>query len=737
MAEELYEHLTGHVGPREPWICRWTVCRNPANVGRHWPYRSSLLQHLPHECPHCGYRTTFQWRLATHLRKHELEDGSPAAQSSQQQRYAMPNGDGRSGALALQPRAVSDDNAYANDEDEDDGDCFFEEQGQQPQQRRAGRAAAHLAQVLVVDGAGKQCGDPRQVVVTDGDTVGTVVAAIEREVLPVGCSVAHVWRCTSEGLRVLIDSRQYGYAFDLMSDGCAVAVDYMEPAGAVVPDNPASEEDANAGGDAPSQPPRQNQPPNPNAPEEDPPLAADTRARLATSPDAVVAVGTTPEGLPMLLSVRRSLDLRSAVASALGLSGGAQSIVPEGIAAPFAALSRAVHRHCCGVGVTQIDGCRTYVTSKQVCELMGQPVLAALLGVDSPLKQSSKARAPQHLAGTFGLRAKPLVTSVEFLGGVDRGGYNATEVTRQLSGTVHVGVPLDDQRPTTVVRVARDEEPSTRKVAEWEDLRALRGATWRCPVADARGRPTVRTLTGRIAEEHAGLVAAIAALQSPAVTYCVTRQSVGEAVAQLGRSLYMLHEVGEVHGDVCPVNTLLLSTGAKMIDALRIRTGTIAFAGTPGWCAPEQALYKPVTPAADVYPLGLMLVKLLSACIYGEERKYILPTSQDASKRVRLLPDPSILIDTKKIDMHDESARAAWKAFIERCVAFEPERRPANGSVFADELDALMAKFPLPGALENAYRPPGELMPGAVVNGTTGPVRVVFDTYSSVRSAFD
>eukprot|EP00727_Mastigamoeba_balamuthi_P000224 m51a1_g10199 hypothetical protein (347) ;mRNA; f:43103-44697 len=219
-AEELFEHLSAHAS-HEPWECRWSECRNPANVGRHWPYRSTLLQHLPFECPHCDFRTTFQWRLASHVRKHD------AAVQSSQRKYVMPSGDGSGGSSGSSGSKRARENVGDSSESSLEAQqrlLLLSSEGE-PQAKARRAASARLAQVVVLDGTGRQCGDARQVVVTAEDTVGSAVAAIEREVLPVGRSVERVWRCTPDGARVLIDARQYGYAFDLMIGECAVAVE--------------------------------------------------------------------------------------------------------------------------------------------------------------------------------------------------------------------------------------------------------------------------------------------------------------------------------------------------------------------------------------------------------------------------------------------------------------------------------------------------------------------------------
>lgn len=91
-------------------------------------------------------------------------------------------------------------------------------------------------------------------------------------------------------------------------------------------------------------------------------------------------------------------------------------------------------------------------------------------------------------------------------------------------------------------------------------------------------------------------------------------------VAPVLSALQAAHLAGVVHRDIKPDNILFTDSGQpKLTDfgiahmrggASRTRTGVMM--GTPYYMSPEQALGRPVTPAADLYAVGVVLYEMLS-----------------------------------------------------------------------------------------------------------------------------
>ncbi|MFF8401795.1 protein kinase [Streptomyces sp. NPDC015684] len=85
--------------------------------------------------------------------------------------------------------------------------------------------------------------------------------------------------------------------------------------------------------------------------------------------------------------------------------------------------------------------------------------------------------------------------------------------------------------------------------------------------------------------------------------------------ASIAGTLADIHAAGFVHRDLKPQNIVLTSTGPRVIDFGIARpehgltlTTTGQIPVTPGYGAPEQVLGQRVTPAADVFSLGAVLV---------------------------------------------------------------------------------------------------------------------------------
>jgi len=438
------------------------------------------------------------------------------------------------------------------------------------------------------------------------------------------------------------------------------------------------------------------------------PLRVRRREDLSTEPQVACVLGDAPDGLPLILRVERRASVEAAVKTALGHP---PSLDPE-VERALAGLENAVATSARAAGIFEVRGevrgTRLYRTHATVGTLLGESMLARILGAQSPLILAEDRFAPS---------SRPeRVTNTAVLAAVSRAASPVT-LMKGLATKRHVAVPL---RPGQAFLVEEPTEPGAGVEPEsieplrFEDLRPVPSARFH-----ARGR---REQDGPLSDLDAYKRAV---LENPSVGWSLAAGDVGQMIVQLARSLIAVHEEGRVHADVKPANTVITASGAVAIDPIGVTIGQVSPGATPGWAAPEQILARAVVPSTDVYPLGLMVARLLGAAIYGEERSFLVPIGKGECRRVRLLADQDVFVDPDTIGEMPSAVREAWQDFVRQCVAFDPDDRPDGAAPFAERLAELLEDAPLewrlplpggPGTLRRDVDVLGALQPSWVVS---------------------
>jgi serine/threonine protein kinase len=162
---------------------------------------------------------------------------------------------------------------------------------------------------------------------------------------------------------------------------------------------------------------------------------------------------------------------------------------------------------------------------------------------------------------------------------------------------------------------------------------------------------------------------------------------------QAAQGLAHAHGAGLVHRDVKPQNLILRRDGTLKIADFGIaraaevtaltQAGTVL--GTAAYLSPEQALGREVTPATDVYSLGVVLYELLTG-----RTPFQVETLDDLAEQptMEVAPVRELVPDVPR-DLED---------VVMHCLARNPQYRPRDGAQLARELASgeAAATKPLP-----------------------------------------
>lgn len=141
-----------------------------------------------------------------------------------------------------------------------------------------------------------------------------------------------------------------------------------------------------------------------------------------------------------------------------------------------------------------------------------------------------------------------------------------------------------------------------------------------------------------------------------------------------------------VHGDICPANILLGTSGeVKILDfglarLVRPGGGENEVRGHPGYMAPEVAFGEPAGPAADIFGAGAVLYELLAGVgpLEGTDPAESL---LECARRCRIPP-----LQTLRPEVSAEAA-----GVVERALSADPARRFSSAQQMEDALIRLAA----------------------------------------------
>jgi class 3 adenylate cyclase len=169
-----------------------------------------------------------------------------------------------------------------------------------------------------------------------------------------------------------------------------------------------------------------------------------------------------------------------------------------------------------------------------------------------------------------------------------------------------------------------------------------------------------------------------------------------DVLAQIARALGVIHAQGIIHRDLKPENVMLRDDGSIALADFGIaksllREENLGFTqtrhgevvGTPYYLSPEQAAGRPITPATDLYSLGVMLYEMLTGARPYSADSLDLLLARHLSAATPALPPQ----------------HAALQPVLEKLMAKRPQDRHASS-------EALLQDLAQRGLLHGAHRTP-------------------------------
>ncbi|MER7893542.1 serine/threonine-protein kinase [Micromonospora sp. NPDC094482] len=161
--------------------------------------------------------------------------------------------------------------------------------------------------------------------------------------------------------------------------------------------------------------------------------------------------------------------------------------------------------------------------------------------------------------------------------------------------------------------------------------------------------------------------------------------------AEVASALATAHARGVVHRDVTPGNVMLTPTGVKVVDfgisalvgeSEKGADGTLL--GTPAYLAPERLDNGQVSPATDVYAVGLLLYRMLTGRLPWQAST----TTEMLRAHMYTDPGPMPAVPGLPDDVAD---------LVRRCLAKRPEDRPGTAELAGTLAEAagLLAAVPV------------------------------------------
>lgn len=422
-----------------------------------------------------------------------------------------------------------------------------------------------------------------------------------------------------------------------------------------------------------------------------PPLEVSRPESLWYSPDSNIQIGVAPDGAPLVLAVRRQVNVSSTlslVANQLGKDLEEPPFVE--IAAQLAQQARAVGISS-KVFQTTVDGkmASVYVSSERLANLASPSLLQSMLHGQAAVRSEFASATVRQLTRTVGV---PSVMQPTMSSGFRRPSAVKPGLASVGGANRFLCIALEGERTVWSASWVPDENEVDELVL-WrpfieEGLELLDDVRYliRSGVNDDASPYLLETEDGReyidkwtdvLTSKDEQHVRASAQIRVP-------RSSLVRFALQIVENAAAMHSKGQIHGDIKPGNILIGRDGGFLIDEVGLTVGEISPTVTLGWSPQEQLLRQPLSGAADVYPIGQILMHILEAEPLGREVNFRMPGGNVAT----VFDNPTVYLSPDSPTIRP-GQRQEWCQLIEKALRTDPAERWPSAVEMADAMRSI------------------------------------------------
>lgn len=413
------------------------------------------------------------------------------------------------------------------------------------------------------------------------------------------------------------------------------------------------------------------------------------------SPDALIRIGRAPDGAPLLLDIRRRIsvtDLLQRIATMLDRTLDDPLLAEMLTRLDKEAREVAISRH-----LAPVAGKQVYVSGRTLVSMVAPSLFQSALRTAPALPNrdyNHDAQWPDAPTSAAGLRSSPEgLAAITSMGGTNR--FLCVGLDREpevWSGGWTPSAPRGAARRLELWRPYREEG--------LELLAPIRYVLRRGPYV--RSEVIIDTDS---AERFHGAWRKVFETESDSRlaevrgSMEISRKALIEFILKVIDEAAALHRADRLHGDIKPSNVLAARHGGVLIDEVPdLRVGQVSPTVTVRWSPPEQLLRRPLTAAADVYPLGRLLLEALEGEALGRVVEYRMPDDVTAE----VIEDPAVWLGPDNTIV-PPSRQDAWCRMIEKALRTDPAQRWRDAGELAGALRSAMQGCPISGWIEIGY----------------------------------